>query len=243
MLLDWFTIFAQALNFFVLMALLKFFLYRPIVQAMNERKQRVAEEMSDVRKARVEADVLSADLHAKHEELEKRTSEVMAKVHAEAEAWRKQAMESAHVEINTLREEWLAALGREKESIAINLKKKLMHEVTATAARMIHDLADNELEQQVISGFMRKIETEAQGIDCKGSEILVRTGFSHTGTHLQKLNTLLDELFPTCKERIFTQDNKLGLGIELIAGDRKWEWNLASYMKDLEQNILDEINV
>ncbi len=55
MLLDWFTIFAQVLNFFVLIALLRLFLYKPIVGAMQERKEHVAQETHALREAKAES--------------------------------------------------------------------------------------------------------------------------------------------------------------------------------------------
>lgn len=241
MLLDWFTIFAQILNFFVLIVLLKLFLYGPIVQAMNERKERIAHETQALRESRAKAETLNIELRRKHDNLENREFEVMAKIHADAEKWRLQAMESARAEINIMRKEWLAALEREKEGIALNLRKKLIYEVSATAARIVHDLSGSDVEQLVLSGFMQRINVEARDIDCGNSEILIRTGFEHTDLQEQKFKKLLEELFPAQNERIFTTDSKLGLGIELIAGDRKWEWNLNSYVTELENKILTEI--
>ncbi|NDV24768.1 ATPase [Desulfovibrio sp. JC022] len=242
MLLDWFTIFAQILNFFVLIALLKLFLYKPIVEAMQERKERIASETRVLREARVEAQTLNIELLRKREDLDNRESEVMAEIHAEAERWREHAMESARAEIETMRKEWLSALEREKESVALNLRKKLIYEVSATAARIVQDLSGSDFEQLVLNGFMQRIDEEVRGVDCGNSEILIRTGFEHTELQEQNLKQLLDELFPVQNERIFTTDSRLGLGIELIAGDRKWEWNLNSYVAELENKILTEIN-
>ncbi|WP_320175350.1 ATPase [Maridesulfovibrio sp.] len=242
MLLDWFTIFAQVLNFFVLIALLRLFLYKPIVGAMQERKEHVAQETHALQKAKAESQTLNMELRLKREDLDNREAEVMAEIHAEAERLREQAMDSARGEVETMRREWLAALEREKESVALNLRKKLIHEVSATAARIVQDLSGSDLEQLILSGFMQRINDEARGVDCGNSEILIRTGFEHTEEQEQNLKQLLDELFPLKNERIFTTDSRLGLGIELIAGDRKWEWNLSSYVTELENKILTEIN-
>ncbi len=241
MLLDWFTIFAQILNFFVLLALLKLFLYGPITSAMQERRQSVADEMAEARKARVQAEAISAKLSIEREELENKASEVMEEIHADAEKWREQAMELARGEIEGLRREWLAALSREKAAVASYLRNRLVHEVANTAARMIRDLADSELEEMVVTGFLRNISVEARGMDCGESEILIRTGFEQTEMQRKKFEEILSELFPRNNERIFTNDSRLGLGIELIAGDRKWEWNMSSYVAELEHKILDEI--
>ena len=40
MLIDWFTVIAQIINFLILVALLKHFLFNPIVSAMNERREK-----------------------------------------------------------------------------------------------------------------------------------------------------------------------------------------------------------
>jgi F-type H+-transporting ATPase subunit b len=242
MLLDWFTIFAQIVNFFVLIVLLKLFLYKPIVEAMRERKARIAHETQELREARIEADSLKAELRRKHEDLEKRESEVMSEIQAEAEKWRQQAMASADAEIEIMRKEWLAELEREKESVGLNLRKKLVHEVSATAARIVRDLSGSDLEQLIFSGFMHRIAEEARGMQCGNSDILIRTGFEYDDPQEQKIQQLLKGLFPAQNERIFITDARLGLGIELIAGDRKWEWNLNSYVTELENKILHEIN-
>ncbi|MBI9113117.1 ATPase [Maridesulfovibrio ferrireducens] len=241
MLLDWFTVFAQIINFFVLIFLLKLFLYGPLVKAMKKRKERVADEMEQVRKAKSEADELNKSLQAKHLELENKASEVMTEIHSEAEKWRQQAMISAQKEIDIQREEWLSALSREKDVIALNLKKRIMDEVTSVASRIILDLSDSNLEERVVAGLLRIIEMESVKVDCRENEIIIRTGFAHEGVHREKTVIMLNKLFPDCAEHIFKVEPELGFGIELVAGDRKWEWNLTSYVGDLEKNILEEI--
>ena len=46
MLIDWFTIIAQALNFLILAWLLKRFLYRPVLNALDEREKLIASELA-----------------------------------------------------------------------------------------------------------------------------------------------------------------------------------------------------
>ena len=47
MLIDWFTVGAQALNFLILVWLMKRFLYKPILDAIDAREDRVAAELAD----------------------------------------------------------------------------------------------------------------------------------------------------------------------------------------------------
>ena len=47
MLIDWFTVGAQALNFLILILLMKRFLYKPILNAIDGREKRIAKELKD----------------------------------------------------------------------------------------------------------------------------------------------------------------------------------------------------
>ena len=47
MLIDWFTVGAQTLNFLILVWLMKRFLYKPILNAIDAREKRIATQLSD----------------------------------------------------------------------------------------------------------------------------------------------------------------------------------------------------
>ena len=47
MLIDWFTVIAQVINFLILVWLLKRFLYRPILNAIDAREKRIAAKIAD----------------------------------------------------------------------------------------------------------------------------------------------------------------------------------------------------
>ncbi len=55
MLIDWFTVGAQALNFFILVWLMKRFLYKPILDAINAREMLVAKQLAEA-SAKMNAD-------------------------------------------------------------------------------------------------------------------------------------------------------------------------------------------
>ena len=55
MLIDWFTVGAQALNFVVLVWLMKRFLYKPILDAIDAREKRIAAELADADAKKAEA--------------------------------------------------------------------------------------------------------------------------------------------------------------------------------------------
>ena len=55
MLIDWFTVAAQAVNFLILVWLLKRFLYKPVLAAIDEREKRIETQLQDAEKKKTEA--------------------------------------------------------------------------------------------------------------------------------------------------------------------------------------------
>ena len=56
MLIDWFTVSAQAVNFLILIWLLKRFLYKPILGAMDAREKNIAAQLRDAATQKIEAE-------------------------------------------------------------------------------------------------------------------------------------------------------------------------------------------
>ena len=56
MLVDWFTIIAQIVNFLILMVLLKIFLYDRIVRAMEEREEKIRSRLQEAENTKTEAE-------------------------------------------------------------------------------------------------------------------------------------------------------------------------------------------
>ena len=61
MLVDWFTVAAQALNFLVLAWLLKRFLYRPVLDAIDAREAAVARQLAEAEATAAQARSQRAD--------------------------------------------------------------------------------------------------------------------------------------------------------------------------------------
>jgi F-type H+-transporting ATPase subunit b len=67
MLIDWFTVVAQAVNFLILVWLMKRYLYQPILKALDAREQRIAAELADADAKKAEAQrTKSSTLNVKH---------------------------------------------------------------------------------------------------------------------------------------------------------------------------------
>ena len=66
MLVDWFTVAAQVVNFVILVWLLKRFLYQPILHAIDAREQRIALSLADAAAKEAEARTRRSTSSAPH---------------------------------------------------------------------------------------------------------------------------------------------------------------------------------
>ena len=79
MLIDWFTVGAQALNFIVLVWLLKRFLYKPILNAIDAREKRIATELADADAKKAEAQRERDEFQHKNEAFDQQRAALLSK--------------------------------------------------------------------------------------------------------------------------------------------------------------------
>src|ERR1700733_783694 len=95
MLIDWFTICAQSLNFLILVWLMKRFLYKPILQAIDAREKRIATELADAETKKAEAQKQRDEFQHKNEEFDQQRAALLKKGTDEANAERQRLLDEA----------------------------------------------------------------------------------------------------------------------------------------------------
>ena len=94
MLIDWFTVGAQALNFIILVWLLKRFLYKPILNAVDAREKRIAAELADADAKKAEAQKERDEFQHKNEEFDQQRATLLSKATDEANAERQRLLDN-----------------------------------------------------------------------------------------------------------------------------------------------------
>src|SRR5665811_2539985 len=97
MLIDWFTIGAQALNFLILVWLLKHFLYKPILNAIDAREKRIAKELADADAKKAEAQKEHDEFQHKNEEFDQQRAALLSKAKEDAQAERQRPVSYTHL--------------------------------------------------------------------------------------------------------------------------------------------------
>ena len=246
MLFDWFTFFAQIINFIILVYLLWRFLYRPINKVMDDRQRQLQERWNDAREQEEKAQQEAQKYRDQQAELEAQRDTLISEAKAEAEQKRQQLRQSAREEIQQRREQWQEALQQEKESFYARSRQKLQEETITICRRVLQDLADAELEDQAIALFLERLkdqsnneETELSNLKNTGIEdVVVWSGFELSSPQRQQIALTFEKQNLTHSNAITFETNPdLIFGIEARFGDHEVRWSVDDYLQDLDRTF------
>src|SRR5450432_2061894 len=103
MLIDWFTVAAQAINFLILVWLLKRFLYKPILDAIDEREKGIAAQLAQAEAKKAEAQKEQGDFQDKNEAFDQERASLLKHATDEAKAERQRLLDEARNDADELR--------------------------------------------------------------------------------------------------------------------------------------------
>jgi F-type H+-transporting ATPase subunit b len=245
--LDWFTVIAQIINFLILVALLKRFLYGPIVRAMDLREAEIASKLESAARRIAEAAQERERYETLTRELAEASEKMRATARAEADELRRDLLEKAREEVDRSREQWRESFHGERESFLRSLRRHVCEEVCTVARRVMHEMADSSLEERMAACLERRIgemgdaeRGELSGhFRAKGRELVVRSAFELSTEGRTALVRALSSLTDGAALR-FEVEPSLVCGIEILAGGRSLAWNLHEHLDELEER-LDEV--
>jgi F-type H+-transporting ATPase subunit b len=248
MLIDWFTVGAQALNFLILVWLMKRFLYKPILHAIDDREKRIAAELANADKKKAEAQKESDEFRHKNEELEQQRAALMIKATDEAKAERQRLLDEARKAAAAFSSKRQETLRNEVHYLYQAISRRTQQEVFAIARKALTDLATTSLEERLGEVFTRRLQ-EMDGQDKAGlaealktasDPALVRSAFDLPAEQRAAIQNALNETFSAEIHVRFETAPDLISGIELTTDGQKVAWSIADYLASLEKGV-DEL--
>lgn len=239
--IDWITVSAQIVNFLILVWLLKRFLYQPVMDAMARREQRIAERLEDAREREQDADEKAQRFRDKSDDMERRRDDILAKAREDAEQRKSQLLEEAREEVASARENWQRQAEQEKEEFLASLRHRAAVAIEAIARKALGDLADADLEEQIVGSFITRLESldpdTRQALTQSDEPVRIASTFELDSDTRERLTGRIHACLAEDMEVNYSQSPELLCGIELTSGGRRLSWNLADYMEKLGARI------
>ncbi|WP_448207451.1 F0F1 ATP synthase subunit B family protein [Azospirillum sp. sgz302134] len=161
--LDGWTLLLQAINFLVLMWLLRHFLYRPVLAVIAERQAATERVRAEAEAARGDADRLRHGLESDRAGLAAERDRLLADARAQAEAERAALIETARTEVDRLLADGRATLEEERRQALAGLRGHTAALGTAVAQRLLamvaHEVAvDGAMSLPFLAAACRSVE-------------------------------------------------------------------------------------
>jgi F-type H+-transporting ATPase subunit b len=245
MLLDWFTIGAQALNFLILVWLMKRFLYKPILNAIDAREKLIAKELADADAKKAEAQKERDEFQKKNEEFDQQRAALLTKATDEAKAERLRLLEEARQAADALSAKRQESLVNDAHNLNQAISRLAQKEVFAVTRKALTDLATTSLEERMGEVFDRRLrEMNGQTKNVLGEALkknsepaLIRSTFDLPVAQRAAIQNALNETFSAEIHIRFETSPDLVSGIELSANGQKVGWSIADYLASLEKSV------
>jgi len=245
MLIDWFTVGAQALNFLVLVWLMKRFLYKPIRHAIDEREKRIAAELASADKAKADAQTERLDLAKKNDDFEQQRAALLQKASEEATAEGQRLLEAARMAAADLSAKRADKLKSDAAKLYPAIARRAQDEVFAIARKALTDLAAASLEERMSDVFTRRLR-EVDGEEKQGladsiahatEPAVVRSAFDLPEVQRAEIQRAINETFSADVPLRFETAPEVVSGIELTTNGRKIAWSIADYLGALQKGV------
>ena len=247
MLIDWFTVGAQALNFIVLVWLLKRFLYKPILNAVDAREKRIARELAAAGAKMVEADKKRDEFEHKNAEFNGQRAALLRKATDEAAAERQRLLEDARKTADVQSARRQEALQTEARNLGQAIRRRTQQEVFAIARKALTDLASASLEKRMAEIFIGRLTAMdgkakagfAETLKAGSDPAVVRSAFDLSAEQRTAIQKALDGTFSGEFHLRFETAPELIGGIELAANGKKVSWSISEYLAALEDSLAE----
>jgi F-type H+-transporting ATPase subunit b len=250
-LIDWFTVGAQALNFLVLVWLLKRFLYQPILDAVDARERRIAAELNDAETKQAQASQQRDEFARRNEEIAGQRGALLAQAADEAAIVRQRLLDEARLAAEALTARRRQALDTEARSLDRELRRRAQDEVFAIARKALFELTGASLEERASERFVQRLralggpERQCLGAalqrcgapsgDAHADVALVRSAFGLAACHQAAIESAIEEV-GSCRVPVrFETRPELIAGIALSAGGQKVAWTIEDYLQSMQE--------
>ncbi len=262
--IDWFTTLAQIVNFLILVGLLRYFLYGRVLAVMQQRQTEIARRWAEAERARQEAQEALVAAEEERRGVEQQRAELLERIRREVEAYRQQMLKDVRRQVDQQRQQWLDALAADRQAFLRGLQKTVVDQVTAIAGRALRDLADAELEKQMVAHFLTLVDSLPAAtqqaivqmvIETEG-ELVVETTLDLNADARDEIVARLTRLVrsdagavasPEASTRglqvRFVVNPELICGLALRTPSFRIGWSLRDYMEDIHRELhsaLDE---
>ena len=157
------TFFAQILNFVILVVLLRAVAYKPVVNMLKAREDRIKESLDKADADAAEADKLLADYKKKLAAANVKAEDIIRNAEKRASEEREAARAETKREIEQMKKAAEAEIQRDRERAVAQLRGEVVALSMAAAGKIISKNIDKAENEQLITEFVDRLDKDKIG--------------------------------------------------------------------------------
>ena len=147
------------LSFIILMVVLKIFLYKPIVNMLDQRSQRIRESLEAAERAREESAASQEEVQAQLEAARAEGQQLIASAREVAGRFREEETAKVRQEIEAERSRATANIQRERDTAIEQLRSEFADLAITAAERVVERSLDQQAHQDIINHVLEESDT------------------------------------------------------------------------------------
>lgn len=154
---------AQAVNFFLLMYVLKRFLYKPLLDIMKKREARIKEGLANAEKVQAKLASLEEQTQKTIASANQKANKILETAHREGESHKAYLTREAVNEIARLRDEAKTELKLEKEKLSREVRAEAAELIINATRKLIKAKITTQDKKMLISETKEKLQSAEVG--------------------------------------------------------------------------------
>ena len=147
------------LSFIILMVVLKIFLYKPIVNMLDQRSQRIRESLEAAERAREESAASQEEVQAQLEAARAEGQQLIASAREVAGRFREEETAKVRQEIEAERSRATANIQRERATAIEQLRSEFADLAITAAERVVERSLDQQAHQDIIDHVLEESDS------------------------------------------------------------------------------------
>ena len=145
------TLIAQILNFLVLLAILAKFAYKPLLKAMDDRRNRIINDLDSAEQTRLDAEALKEQYAEQLAGARQESTEIVNKANQIAQNLHDELVEQARVEQEALLANAKERIEQEKQQALLDIRSEVIKLSTLIAGKIVNQKLNSANDQKLVT--------------------------------------------------------------------------------------------
>lgn len=155
---NWKMLISQGVNFLLLVVLLKWLLYKPVLKLLNERQQKISDFMELAEKTKKEAAELEEKNRQKIDEAKKQVREYLEEAKTQAKEEAQKIHEDAQVEAKKFTDKARQEIISDREKMVRDLKSELADLILLASGKLTRKTIKPEIQKELVDEVIRDLK-------------------------------------------------------------------------------------